>query len=103
NGGHVPVAPHGPQPGARADQVVEVRRQPVAPRERADGGGRVALRIDADGDDPEVARLAERRVEVLSDQWADVRTVRVEERDRDPSPAEVRQPNRPAAVVVERE
>src|SRR5581483_5984008 len=45
----------------------------------------------------------ERRVEVLSDQRADVRTVRVEEGDRDPPPAEVRQPNRPAAVVVERE
>src|SRR3954453_14294943 len=68
----------------RADQVAELRQQPMRRSECPHGTRRVMGRVDADRDHPYVTPLlrAERPedcVEVASEQRADVRTTRIEE------------------------
>jgi len=86
---------------------VELREQRTRPNEATGSGGRVALRVDADGEDADAgalgAELVEHRIEARRDQRADVRAVRVEERHEDELAPERGEADEPAILVAERE
>src|SRR5262249_32904938 len=92
---------------ARADSPAEGRLEAMRDDVPTDRGGRVARRIDADGDHVQLrlaaGRSRDRLVELSRDQRADIRAARVPERDEEPAAALRRGAHRLAVLTLEPE